>query len=175
MSFDVTDGRAPTLVLGLGNPILGDDGVGWRVSEALVRRLESQPALAAACGPLEIDRTAVGGLSLMERLVGYRRAVLVDAIEDGELPGSVWSARLADAGARAASHLDSIHDTTLKRALELGDELGAALPSQIHVVTVSVAEVGDFSETLEPRVAAAVERAVDAVINILAANLVGGR
>ena len=65
------------MVIGLGNPILGDDGVGWRIAEAVTSRL----------GPrddVEVDCLAVGGLSLMERMLGYERVILIDSIESGE-------------------------------------------------------------------------------------------
>ena len=59
---------ARTIVVGLGNPILGDDGVGWRVAQAV-------QALAPEA---DVECQALGGLSLMERLVGYQRAIIVD-------------------------------------------------------------------------------------------------
>ncbi|MGZ6260732.1 MAG: hypothetical protein ACXWN5_07770, partial [Candidatus Limnocylindrales bacterium] len=59
----------PILVVGLGNPLLGDDAVGWRVVEALEARLETG-ADHDRVPSLELDRLAVGGLTLMERLVG---------------------------------------------------------------------------------------------------------
>ena len=52
-----------TLMIGLGNPILGDDGVGWRVAEEVTRKT-NRPA------DIEVDCVALGGLSLMERLTG---------------------------------------------------------------------------------------------------------
>ena len=64
-----------TLVVGLGNPILGDDGVGWRVIDELDELEHDDASLQQAC---------VGGVSLMELLVGYRRAIIVDAIIDPE-------------------------------------------------------------------------------------------
>jgi Ni,Fe-hydrogenase maturation factor len=65
-----TAGRR-TRVIGLGNPILGDDGVGWRVVEAMRGRLDDE-AVDVLC-------LSVGGVSLMEQLVGCDRALLVDA------------------------------------------------------------------------------------------------
>ena len=91
-----------TLVVGLGNPILGDDGVGWRVIDELDRLDHADASLQQAC---------VGGVGLMEILVGYRRAIIVDAIIDpGKTPGSVWCRPLGDVETRLASHLDSTHD-----------------------------------------------------------------
>ena len=47
-----------TLVIGLGNPILGDDGVGWRVVEEIARKTADR-------NDIEVDTVSLGGLSLM--------------------------------------------------------------------------------------------------------------
>ena len=52
------------LVIGLGNPILGDDGVGWRVVEEIARKTANKP-------DIEVDCVSLGGLSLMERITGF--------------------------------------------------------------------------------------------------------
>ena len=159
--------RPDTLVVGLGNPILGDDGVGWRVADALERRLATDDAARAAVGAVEVDRLAVGGLTLMERLVGYRRVVLVDACLDGNRPGFVRTTSLADMECRLADHLDCAHDVPLTEAIRVGRSLGGALPSRITVVGISVRSVGDFRETLSRAVERAVDAATDAVITAL--------
>ena len=71
-----------TLVLGLGNPVLTDDSVGLKVVEQLRPMLSSRP-------DLEVDEDYWGGLRLMERLIGFDRAVLVDAICTGAPPGTI--------------------------------------------------------------------------------------
>ena len=156
-----------TLVVGLGNPLLADDGIGWRVVEAVRARLAGDPALAAdpAFADVEIDHLAVGGLALMERLVGYRRAVLVDAMVTGEHPpGTVRRFSLAEIPGREATHLDSAHDASLAVALAAGRSLGADLPAEIAIVAVEAVRVDEFAEVLTPEVAAAIPTAVAAVL-----------
>jgi hydrogenase maturation protease len=149
---------ATTIVVGIGNPLLGDDGVGWRVADAV------QGALAGREG-VTVDSLAVGGLTLMERLVGWDRAILVDAVVTGHDPvGTVRRHDLATLPARAGGHLDSAHDVTLQGALDVGRALGAALPRDITVVTIEAASVGVFSEALTPSVSAAVPAAVERVL-----------
>ena len=156
------------LVVGLGNPLLGDDGVGWRVVEALEARLGADRPATARGVPVEVDRLAVGGLTLMERLVGYRRAILVDALTgNDEPPGAVTCEPLSAAGARAASHLDSAHDAPLPAALAAGRSLGATLPRTITVVGIATAPCDTFEEALSAPVAAAVPAAVERVLEAL--------
>jgi hydrogenase maturation protease len=149
-----------TIVIGLGNPLLGDDSVGWRVAESL------RPQ-AAALG-VEVDSLAVGGLSLMERMVGYQRAIVVDAINLGDAPtGAVRCFALESLPNPFAGHLGSSHETNLQTALQIGRELGAELPDEVTVVAIESPYVYDFTEELSPPVAAAVQQAAAAVIRLL--------
>jgi hydrogenase maturation protease len=163
-SVATTEAGRPTLVIGLGNPILGDDGVGWRVIEALEDRLAADADSRRAVGSVEFDRVAVGGLSLMERLVGYDRVVLVDAILGSAVLGTVTVGSLQDTPCRLAGHLDSAHDMPLTEALTAGRTLGAQLPDDILVVGVAVRRVDRFDDRLSAPVAAAVGPAVDAIL-----------
>jgi hydrogenase maturation protease len=160
--------RPTTLIVGLGNPILGDDGVGWWVVDALEQRLVHDERARRAAGEIELDRVAVGGLSLMERLVGYDRVILVDAILGGAMPGTVSVGSLAEIVCRLAGHLDSAHDVSLPEALTAGRALGAQLPADITVVSVAVRSVDRFDERLSPPVAAALDVAVEDILAVLA-------
>lgn len=161
----------PILILGLGNPILGDDGVGWRVAEEVQDRLQTNPQIEELT-TFEIDCLSVGGLSLMERMVGYDRVILIDAMFTGQVAsGTVNVFDLNELPNRAWGHLTSSHDTTLQNALEVGRQMGAHLPDCIHIVGVEARNVFDFSENLSPEIAPAVETAADRVIQLLIQTL----
>ena len=154
-----------TIVVGLGNPVLGDDGVGWRIVESVQQASTftnmSQPDVDFVC-------LAVGGLSLMEHLIGYDRAILVDAVNLGKLPlGDIYCLKLSDLPDFNAGHTGSAHYTTLPAALQLGREMGAPLPDDIQVIGVETPGTYDFSEQLSPQVAAAIPRAVLILQSIL--------
>lgn len=147
-------------MIGLGNPILGDDRVGWQVAEQVARRLQNET--------VEVDCLALGGLSLMERMIGYERVVLIDAITTGmHAPGHVSSFPLEALDDAWAGHSGSAHDVTLRTALEIGRAMGARLPDDIQVVAIETSAAFDFSETLSPSVAAAVPQAVEMVLGTL--------
>jgi hydrogenase maturation protease len=149
-----------TLVVGLGNPILGDDGVGWHVAEYL-----RQQPLAPG---VEIDTLALGGIGLMERLIGYQKAIIIDALKTGHFPtGSVHSFRLDALENPFAGHLGSAHETNLQTALELGRDLGADLPHEVTVIAIESPYVYDFSDLLSPEVAAAVDKAAQFVMDLV--------
>jgi hydrogenase maturation protease len=149
-----------TLVVGLGNPILGDDGVGWRVAEEVKQKISIQN--------VNVDCLSLGGISLMERLIGYDRAILIDAFALDEPVGSILVLKLSDLPHYSAFHTASTHDTSLQNAIELGKSMGAPLPDDITVVGVATNRVYDFSEELSPPIALAVPQAAKFVLDLLA-------
>lgn len=151
-----------TLILGLGNPILGDDGVGWKVAEVVKSQL---PALSPY---VEVDCASLGGLSLMERMLGYPHVILVDCMETGRVPiGTVRVMPLSDLENPMAGHSASAHDTSLINALEAARSMGSEVPARVDVVTIEAKTSYDFSEELSPAVAAAVPVATQQVLTLL--------
>ena len=153
---------APALVIGLGNPILGDDGVGWRVVQELGPRLGDRGA------EVETDCASLGGLSLMERMLGYWRVILIDSMQTGQVPvGSVRVFLLEALPDPSAGHSASAHDTSLLTALQAARAMGADVPGRVDVVAIEAEPTYDFSEELSPPVAGAVRAAVQAVLDLL--------
>ncbi len=157
-----------TLIVGLGNPILGDDGVGWKVAEEVEHRL---PSPSQGEGPgmrVDVDCVSLGGLSLMERLIGYEHAIVIDAIGTGQHPiGTAYHFRLDDLYDPTSGHTTAAHDVSLSTAIQIGRSLGAALPDRIDVIAIESPYVYAFSEDLTPPVAAAVPQAVELVMELL--------
>jgi hydrogenase maturation protease len=148
-----------TLVLGLGNPLLRDDAVGLLVAERL------QPLLADQTD-VEVDVDYWGGLRLMERMVGYGRAIVIDAIQSGAEPGVLHILSPGDLPTQRSS---SAHDVNLLTALKLGRQAGAELPADedITLVAIECVDTINFGEDLTPEVAAAIPQAVETVLQML--------
>lgn len=159
-----------TIVIGLGNPILGDDGVGWKVAEEVKKQLSSPPEFLPRRegSHVEVEFLSLGGISLMEHLIGYERAVLIDAIVSDQEPGSVIVARLSELPDNSALHTASAHDTSLQNALKLGKSMGAVLPEEVTVVGIAANRIYDFGEELSLPIAQAIPGAVQIVIDLLA-------
>lgn len=172
-----------TLVIGLGNPILGDDGVGWKVAEKVKERLDSDPRyhiryrpvdskVICHYSPIEVDFLSLGGLSLMERMLGYQRVVLIDSMETGQGPaGSVYVIPLASLSDPMSGHSASAHDTSLITALQTAKTMGLAIPKSVDIVAIEAKNVYDFSEELSPPVAQAVPQAASTVMDLLKEKL----
>jgi len=148
-----------TLVLGLGNPLVTDDSVGLRVAAELRPMLAHRP-------DVDVDEDYWGGLRLMERMVGYGRAIVVDAICTGEAPGTIH--RLAP-GALATQRSASAHDVNLPTALAFGRQAGLELPDdeRILLVGIEAEDILSFGEQCTPAVRAAIPVAVRAVLDAL--------
>ena len=149
-----------TLVLGLGNPLVSDDSVGLRVVEALRPQLANRP-------DTEVSEDYWGGLRLMERMIGYERVVVVDAICTGAPPGTIHE---LSPGNLPTQRSASAHDVTLPMALALGRQCAQSLPAddQILLVGIEAVDILTFSEQLTPAVEAAIPLAVEVVLAALA-------
>ena len=171
-SFSKQNSSAHRLIMifGLGNPLLGDDGVGWAIAQEVQSRLATvrKGLEAKSKYQVEADSLSLGGLSLMERLAGCQKAILIDSIVTGNYPlGTVLHFEMEDLPATYIGHLSSAHDVSLPTALEVGRSMGVELPQKIVIVAVESQIVYEFSEKLSPPVAAAVPEAATLVMQLL--------
>ena len=151
------------LVVGLGNPILTDDGVGIRVVQEAAKRCRD--------GAVAFAEASVGGLRLLDVISGYERVILVDAIQtEAGKPGDLYHLHPNDL--RASLHAGSTHDLSLPGALALGRGMGMTLPTDeaLSIVAIEVEDVLTFGEECTRAVAAAIPRAVEAVLAELEAG-----
>lgn len=160
-----------TLVVGLGNPILTDDGVGVRVAwelEAQLKDMASDPQSPIPNPQIDITEASVGGLRLMELMIGYEKVIIVDAFtnREGNTPGRIHRMTLADLRAISPTqHSASAHDTTLVTALDSARALGYALPDEVIIYAIEVDNVLDFSEEMSTAVAAAIPEVIQRITN----------
>jgi hydrogenase maturation protease len=146
------------LLLGIGNEIRGDDGLGLHVAR---RAAELLPADLAPS--VDVDEACTGGFELVDYLRGYERVVIADAIQTaGGEPGAVY--RLDAAAFRPTAHLGHSHGVNLAGALAVLERLELGAPAEVVVVAVEAARLNEFTEEMTPAVAAAVEEAAAAVV-----------
>lgn len=145
-----------TLVLGLGNPILHDDGVGIHVVQELRQIVHDEQ--------VTIDIAYTGGLNLLDHLRGYEKVILVDAVRDTtQKAGEVKRFLLSE---NAVVHSANPHDVSLAEALLLAEKLGEKnLPSEIIIVGIVVNSTLEFSEGLSAEIQQAIPQAVQLVLS----------
>ncbi|NDV63078.1 hydrogenase maturation protease [Puniceicoccales bacterium CK1056] len=148
----------PILILGVGNLLVGDEGVGVHVVRAL-EEMEWPEHVHLLDG-------GTGGFHLLSYFSDYKRIILIDATRDGERVGTIqeFTPRLPSDFPPSLG----AHDIGLK------DLIGAAaltgpLP-QMTVVTVSIEELKPMELELSPAVKASVPQVCEKVRQLLALN-----
>jgi hydrogenase maturation protease len=154
-----------TLIIGLGNPIVSDDSAGLRVADQLKTLLANRP-------DVDVAEDCWGGLRLMERMIGYDRAIVIDAICTGAPPGTIHHLTTASISTQKSA---SAHDVNLPTALAFGRRAGAHLPADedVRLIGIEAQDLINFSDHCTPAVTAAIGRAVQEVIQTLDSMLGG--
>ena len=157
-----------TAVIGIGNPLRGDDGAGVEV----IRRLrEKGPALSGGEGSLfEVDLIDGGtdGLSLLERMRDYERVIIVDAVDAGKRPGEVFAFSAEEASIFIREDTLSTHGLGLAEALALAQML--SIPTRIRLVAVQPEHL-TMGKGLSKAVADSLESLIEAVLAEACFNL----
>ena len=131
-----------TLILGLGNDILTDDGIGPRLVRDLVQKIDNPN--------IHFDTASCGGLEIMEYIRGYEKVVFIDSIRNRNgNPGDVYYFVPSDF--RETSHLSNLHDINFLTALKLGDSLNMELTVDLHIIAVEIIEDMEFNEEFTPK------------------------
>ncbi len=159
MERSLKDSSSKTVVIGLGNPLLSDDAVGLHAIKRLADELIPD---------IDIKEASVGGMELVEMMLGYRNAIIVDSImtKKGAV-GDIYRITPEDFG--ETRNISNLHNVGFIQALHLWSELGGdRVPEHIVVFAVEVKDVHTFSERMTPAVEDAVIKVVELVRNELA-------
>lgn len=147
------------VVIGLGNPLMGDDGLGLAVLERLRGQWRFGPGVELVDG-------GTWGMNLLPLIEDAGGVILIDAIRAGGPPGAEVTLE-RDALPRSLATKLSPHQIDLQDVLALA-ELRGTLPRRMVAIGAEPARV-ELSAGLSPLLAAAVDRVADAVCRRLAA------
>jgi hydrogenase maturation protease len=146
------------LILGIGNPIMGDDGVGVYVVRALKNRIGQTENL-------EFKELSVGGIGMVEEMLGYEKVFLVDSImsENAE----VGRIRKFDPEQFDETvQVSSPHVTNFATALQLYKRLEPArIPRMIKIFTIDISPNYTFGESISPTVQTAASKLVEMIVS----------
>jgi hydrogenase maturation protease len=122
-------------IIGVGNLLLADDGVGIRVVRELKRRIDDPRVLC-----IESER---GGLDLLEGLEGADRAIVVDAAATGAHPAGSIS-RFILRKPFIPGSCPSLHALSIDALLALGSSAGVPLPDDVILYAIEAADIESF-------------------------------
>lgn len=129
------------LILGMGNDILTDDGIGIKITKFLEKNFPFPNIV--------YDTLSLGGLEIIEYIREFKMVIIIDAIKTlNGIPGTVYQFIPDDF--KETTHLSNIHDVSFLTSLKLARELGITTPEHIHIIAVEIIEDMIFSEELTP-------------------------
>jgi len=141
------------LVLGLGNDLLADDAVGILAARALKKQLSRKA---------DIVESSLAGLALLEQLVGYQQAVIIDAVQTGcHPPGTVLE---LDPQELAPVVAPSPHYAGLPEVIALAQRLELDFPQDLAIFAMEVQDPYTIGGGLTPAVQDALPELVDKVV-----------
>jgi len=131
-----------TLLLGLGNELLRDDGVGLAAARRIAGRIDDRADLARAC---------VANLDLLPILKGYDRVVVVDAYLSEVDPAGTRVHATPEDLPRGFGYR-SFHTLPFRELLDLGRVVGWPMPREVSIHGLCVEETTTFGEGFTPAV-----------------------
>lgn len=150
--------RPPILLLGIGNPLMGDEGAGVRVIEILMNSFDFGD-------DVEVVDAGTMGLGMMHLLNDREYMLVVDAVDDtGFPPGSIVRMEPDDMATTQIMH--SLHDQKLSDVLAAASLSGIEL--EVEFVGIQVERIEQWVTDLTPEVEKALPQAVSAVLDLLA-------
>lgn len=134
------------MVLGLGNELLADDGVGLLIIREFTKEYKGQA---------ELVECTVSGLALLEYFIGFDKAIVVDAIHTGKQPaGTIYELVPSDLG---EVYAPSPHYTGLPEMMALAKQLELQFPADIKIFAMEIADPYTIGGPLTESVRGAME------------------
>jgi hydrogenase maturation protease len=146
-----------TIILGLGNPLLGDDGAGCRIAGALRSRVKRDD--------IDIEEFSGAGLDIPELIQGYDKAIIIDAIQTGD--GEIGRIYHFDLNRIAALPAGQAHQMDFIGALKLAGEAGLDIPPDVSIYAIEAGEITRVKTGCSPGVQAAIPILVKTIIHEL--------
>ncbi len=156
MNSHVSNIEVKTLVLGLGNLVLSDDGLGVHAVEALRADPRVPPEVVLMDGGTQ-------GLNLLPHISAYQRLLVIDAIDVGEKPGTL--VRIEGKALQRLSGKASVHQLGFADLLVALELLGES-PEEVVLFGVQPLST-DWGTELTPPVADALSQLPDVVVKQL--------
>ncbi len=138
-----------TIVLGIGNPVLKDDSVGIKVAQYFEGRVDTEILMTT-------------DFKILDKILGYERAIIVDGVRLGKEPGTVLEFDVEDLFFTYT--FSGTHNLSLPTTLKIGYQLfGNEMPRDIKIIAIEVQDVTTFSRECTPAVQRAIPKAVQRV------------
>ncbi len=147
-----------TLILGLGNELFGDDGIGIHVIRELKRKSDFK-------SNIDLIETSYSGLALIDVIADYERLIIIDTIKkEKPNPGNI---RILDLSQVRHVPGPSPHYVSFPQIIALGKKLGLKMPTLVKIIAVEAKNIYILGEGLSPEVKCAIPGIIKKVKDIL--------
>lgn len=143
------------LVLGMGNTLLGDDGVGIYIVNELEKIIGKHEGI-------DFESISWGGFRVIDVLQNYKTAIIIDAISSGKNPEGYIHV-LDKNNFLSSVRMVSFHDINFATAIEFAERMNIPVPSKFYIYGIEVRNADLFSESLSPAVQQAAENCINLV------------
>lgn len=151
-------------ILGCGNPLVGDDGVGVYVVNKLIEKSSELPK------DVEIIDAGVLGLEMLNLIDHAEKVIIVDAVKGAGNIGSIHRFNMDDIrNATSCNTTISIHDTGIADVLCIAEHV-QQLPKELIIYAVEVEEPDEITLGLSMKIEAAANKIIDLVLNEIKQN-----
>lgn len=152
------DSNGKLLILGVGNDILKDDGIGPKLTWMLEKKYPSDK--------IKYETACLGGMELLEFIQGYESVIFIDAIKTRNgIPGTVYYYTPEDF--QETLHLSNLHDVSFLTALKFGERIGLKIPKEIKIIAVEIIEDMEFGNDFTPELQAKYPQIENEVCNFV--------
>jgi len=132
-----------TLVFGVGNEILTDDGIGPKLVNQLKNDINPDN--------INFETAFVGGLEILDFIQGYETAIFIDAIKTKNgTAGDIYEFELSDF--KETLHLSNLHDISFLTAIEMGKRIDYDIPKTIKIIAIEIVEDMIYSDNFSPKI-----------------------
>jgi hydrogenase maturation protease len=146
-----------TIIVGLGNILFSDDGVGLLVARALKSNVSEKY--------VAVVEAIVAGLDILDIITGFEKAIIVDAFQTGQFkPGTICRFDIDQISSFQERYPHSIDFLT---SIKLGQKLGLVLPEKIILWGIEAENIAHLKEGCTPLVQAAIPICVDMILKEL--------
>jgi len=147
-----TDRQERILILGVGNVLLNDEGVGVHIAQKMTT-LDLPPEVQVVEGGTD-------GFGLMHLILEADRLILIDAVKGGGAPGSIYRFDLKDCPPYPDPFKTSVHQISILEVIHLADLIGSTPTTTIIGIEPKSTDMG---MVLSPEVEAKIPKVIELV------------
>jgi hydrogenase maturation protease len=145
-------------ILGCGNPLVGDDGIGVHIANKLMEMRSELP------DNVEVIDAGVGGLELLNFMENAEQIIIVDAVKGAGNIGSVHRFEIEDIKNAISGDALSIHDTSIADVLCIAQHV-QEMPKSVKIFAIEIEEAEEVSICLSEKVQASVDEVISMILD----------